>query len=58
MCVRIDSILAKLKQVHDTGPTFFNLQRFDADDDEIGEGCEDQPGDCGGCGQTACEQEC
>jgi hypothetical protein len=41
----------------DNCPSICNSQQFDADDDDIGDVCDPEPG-CGGCGQPACEQVC
>lgn len=41
----------------DNCPAACNSEQLDADNDGMGDVCDSQPG-CGGCGQTACEQEC
>lgn len=41
----------------DNCPNNCNVQQLDADGDEIGDVCDPSPG-CGGCGQSACEQQC
>jgi hypothetical protein len=40
---------------NDNCPNNHNTQQFDADNDTIGDVCDDTPG-CGGCGQPDCEQ--
>lgn len=41
----------------DNCPSTCNINQSDADDDGIGDVCDDTPG-CGGCGQPSCEQIC
>ena len=41
----------------DNCPTVCNSDQFDADNDTIGDVCDDIPG-CGGCGEPACELSC
>jgi hypothetical protein len=41
----------------DICPDTCNSQQLDADEDDIGDVCDDTPG-CGGCGQPDCETEC
>jgi hypothetical protein len=41
----------------DNCPDTCNTQQLDADDDNIGDVCDPDPG-CGGCGQPVCETEC
>jgi hypothetical protein len=41
----------------DNCPGFCNVEQLDADEDGIGDVCDDNPG-CGGCGQDACELSC
>jgi hypothetical protein len=41
----------------DICPETCNSEQLDADEDDIGDVCDDTPG-CGGCGQPDCESEC
>jgi hypothetical protein len=41
----------------DNCPSICNSNQLDADSDDIGDVCDDNPG-CGGCGEPACEESC
>ena len=41
----------------DNCPNTCNSEQLDADEDEIGDVCDADPG-CGGCGQDPCEEPC